>query len=145
MLLACSEFILWHCSGRLYLWPLLKSVWHDFFFSLNNKLSSLALRFPLSLTVHEEKHFVSSCCFNIMKFSSFCPSERVVFECHSAPPQQFSRTGVHQCSVNDSEQRSLVLVQNSMELHAVMLQGGADNRKGNCMSQSSYMVSIFCG
>ncbi|XP_074526963.1 interleukin-1 beta-like [Halichoeres trimaculatus] len=64
--------------------------------------------------------------------------ERVVFECHSAPPLQFSRTGEHQCSVNDSEQRSLVLVRNSMELHAVMLQGGADNRKVH-LNMSTYV------
>ncbi|CAJ1069440.1 interleukin-1 beta-like [Xyrichtys novacula] len=64
--------------------------------------------------------------------------ERVVFECESAPPLQFSRTGVHQCSVTDSEQRSLVLVRNSMELHAVMLQGGADKRKVH-LNMSTYV------
>ncbi|XP_041644440.1 interleukin-1 beta-like [Cheilinus undulatus] len=55
--------------------------------------------------------------------------ERVIFERGTVPPPQFSRTGVHPCSVTDTENRSLVLVRNSMELHAVMLQGGADDRK----------------
>nr|XP_020441436.1 interleukin-1 beta-like [Monopterus albus]AJG42675.1 interleukin-1 beta [Monopterus albus]AJG42679.1 interleukin-1 beta [Monopterus albus] len=54
---------------------------------------------------------------------------QTVFERGSAPPNHFSRTGQHQCSVTDSQKRSLILVHNSMELHAVMLQGGSDNRK----------------
>uniref|UniRef100_UPI0037E7647F interleukin-1 beta-like n=1 Tax=Semicossyphus pulcher TaxID=241346 RepID=UPI0037E7647F len=64
--------------------------------------------------------------------------ERVIFERGSAPPDQFSRTGVHQCNVTDSEQRSLVLVKNSMELHAMMLQGGADDRKVH-LNMSTYV------
>ncbi|XP_060894279.1 interleukin-1 beta-like [Labrus mixtus] len=64
--------------------------------------------------------------------------EQVVFERGSAPPNQFSRTGMHQYSVTDTEKRSLVLVQNSMELHAVMLQGGADNRKVQ-LNMSTYV------
>ncbi|XP_034548116.1 interleukin-1 beta-like [Notolabrus celidotus] len=64
--------------------------------------------------------------------------EKVVFERNVVPPHQFSRTGVHQCSVTDNEQRSLVLVRNSMELHAVMLQGGAENRKVH-LNMSTYV------
>ncbi|KAM7415680.1 hypothetical protein PAMA_017962 [Pampus argenteus] len=55
--------------------------------------------------------------------------ERVVLECHSTPPVQFLRTGKYKSSVTDSQKRSLVLVQNSMELHALSLQGGSENCK----------------
>lgn len=58
-------------------------------------------------------------------------SERFVFELASLPPVQFSRTAEHQCSVSDKQKRSLVMVQSSMELHAVTLQGGSESRKGN--------------
>ncbi|XP_040897511.1 interleukin-1 beta-like [Toxotes jaculatrix] len=61
-----------------------------------------------------------------------------VFERTSAPPDQFSRTGEHQCTVTDSQKRSLVLVENSMELHAVMLQGGSNNRKVQ-LNMSTYV------
>nr|AFV60963.1 interleukin-1 beta [Rachycentron canadum] len=64
--------------------------------------------------------------------------EHVVLELGSAPPVQFSRTGEYQCSVTDSEQRSLVLNQNNVELHAVMLQGGSDNHKV-CLNMSTYV------
>lgn len=52
-----------------------------------------------------------------------------MFELGSAPVQ-YSSTGEHLCSVTDSQKRSLVLLQNSLELHAVMLQGGSDSHKG---------------
>uniref|UniRef100_A0A665UTN0 Interleukin-1 n=1 Tax=Echeneis naucrates TaxID=173247 RepID=A0A665UTN0_ECHNA len=55
--------------------------------------------------------------------------EQIVFELGSAPLVHFSRTGEYECSVTDSEQRSLVLNPNGAELLAVMLQGGSDNRK----------------
>lgn len=64
--------------------------------------------------------------------------ERIVFERSLTPPAQFSRTGELQCSVTDNQKRSLVLVQNSMELHAVMLQGGSDNRKVH-LNMSTYV------
>ncbi|XP_017283247.1 interleukin-1 beta [Kryptolebias marmoratus] len=55
--------------------------------------------------------------------------EKLILETHSAQPDQFSRVSEHFCSVSDSEKRSLIRVQNSMELQAVMLQGGSDDRK----------------
>ncbi|CAK6959686.1 interleukin-1 beta-like [Scomber scombrus] len=64
--------------------------------------------------------------------------EQIVFECESAAPDKFSRTGEHGCSVTDSQKRSLVLVQDSMELHAVMLQGGSDNRTVH-LNMSTYV------
>nr|ALC74688.1 interleukin 1b [Lopholatilus chamaeleonticeps] len=64
--------------------------------------------------------------------------EETVFECFSAPSVQYSRTGEHQCRVTDSENRSLVLVPDSMELHAVMLQGGSENCKVH-LNMSTYL------
>lgn len=61
------------------------------------------------------------------------PSEETVFERYSVPTLQYRRTGELQCTVTDSEKRNLVLVPNSMELHAVTLQGGAETCKGNGM------------
>ncbi|KAG7490333.1 interleukin-1 beta [Solea senegalensis] len=55
--------------------------------------------------------------------------EHIVFERSATPSDEFSRTGVYQCSITDTQKRNFVLVENSMELHAVMLQGGSDNRK----------------
>nr|ATL37891.1 IL-1beta [Verasper variegatus] len=55
--------------------------------------------------------------------------EHIVFERSSSPPDQFSRTGVYPCNISDSQKRNFILVQNSMELHAVMLQGGSNSRK----------------
>ncbi|KAM4615808.1 interleukin-1 beta-like [Polymixia lowei] len=54
--------------------------------------------------------------------------EQFVVEIESAPQGSFSKTAAYQCSVVDSQKRSLVLVQN-MELQAVMLQGGSSHRK----------------
>ncbi|CAN9512849.1 unnamed protein product [Ophioblennius macclurei] len=64
--------------------------------------------------------------------------EQVVFERTSAPPDHFSRTREVQCSVTDAQKRSLVLVQSSMELHAMRLQGGSANRRVH-LNMSTYV------
>ncbi|XP_033974622.1 interleukin-1 beta-like [Trematomus bernacchii] len=55
--------------------------------------------------------------------------EKIVFERASAPPAQITRTGEEPQNITDGEKRSLVMVENSMELHAVTLQGGNEPRK----------------
>ncbi|XP_068166553.1 interleukin-1 beta [Antennarius striatus] len=64
--------------------------------------------------------------------------ERAVFECFSAPKVEYSRTEEGQYSVTDTEKRSLVLVPDSMELHAVMLQEGTKNCKVH-LNMSTYV------
>ncbi|KAJ0019731.1 hypothetical protein NQD34_007300 [Periophthalmus magnuspinnatus] len=54
--------------------------------------------------------------------------ERFVSEVFAAQPK-FTRVGEHYCSVTDNQKRNLVLVQESLKLHAVMLQGGSERRQ----------------
>ncbi|KAM9394371.1 interleukin-1 beta-like [Pholidichthys leucotaenia] len=54
--------------------------------------------------------------------------ERLVLETTSSS-HQFISTGENEFSVTDTQKRNLVLVRDSMELHAVMLQAGSNERK----------------
>ncbi|XP_019721478.1 interleukin-1 beta [Hippocampus comes] len=54
-----------------------------------------------------------------------------------APGNQFIRTGQYECSMSDSQKKSLVLLRDSMELHAVTLQGGNGHRKVH-LNMSTY-------
>ncbi|XP_034398416.1 interleukin-1 beta-like [Cyclopterus lumpus] len=72
-----------------------------------------------------------------MMLDSFM-EEEIVFELGSAPQPQIRWTGEEQCSLNDGEKRTIVRVQNSMELHAVMLQGGSDLKKV-VLNMSTYL------
>ncbi|XP_061671905.1 interleukin-1 beta [Syngnathoides biaculeatus] len=55
-----------------------------------------------------------------------------------APVNQFTRTGEYQCTVSDSQNKSLVLLRDSMELQAVTLQGGSSHRKVQ-LNMSTYV------
>lgn len=55
--------------------------------------------------------------------------EKIILERTSAGPGQFCRREEHPCSVTDGQKRSLVLVQQNLELFAMMLQGGSNSRK----------------
>nr|XP_061811382.1 interleukin-1 beta [Nerophis lumbriciformis] len=61
-----------------------------------------------------------------------------VIHVEQAAPNQFTRTGEYQCSVSDSQKKSLVLLADSMELRAVTLQGGNSHRKVN-LNMSTYV------
>ncbi|XP_071761062.2 interleukin-1 beta-like [Centroberyx gerrardi] len=69
--------------------------------------------------------------------------EHLIVEVTSAPPEQgvYRRTCEQECSVTDSQKRSLVRVQNNMELHAVVVQGGNDNHIVN-LNMSTYIHPV---
>ncbi|KAJ0067882.1 hypothetical protein NL108_011648, partial [Boleophthalmus pectinirostris] len=61
---------------------------------------------------------------------------RFVTERFAAQPQ-FTRVAELPCSVSDSQKRNLVLVNDSLKLHAVMLQGGSETRQVH-LNMSTY-------
>lgn len=101
----------------------------------------LTMRRVVNLIVAIER-FKGSRCIDSENLLNFMleslVEEHIVFERSSAPPPQYVRTDEQLYSVTDSKKRSLILVENSMELHAVMLQGGAENRKVH-LNMSNYV------
>nr|AIC33818.1 interleukin-1 [Lutjanus sanguineus] len=63
--------------------------------------------------------------------------EQTVFERNSAA-HQYKKGLVREHSVTDSENRHLVHVPDSMELHAVRLQGGSEGTNKVCLNMASY-------
>lgn len=63
--------------------------------------------------------------------ASSVPSEQRVFERTSALTQAYVKGEELQCTVTDTENKTLVWVPSNMELNAVILQGGVDTCKSN--------------
>ncbi|XP_034026706.1 interleukin-1 beta-like [Thalassophryne amazonica] len=64
--------------------------------------------------------------------------EEYVCEVDSSPVDQFIRRSENTYTVTDSQKRNLLMVQSSMELHAVMLQGGQSDLKVH-LNMSTYV------
>ncbi|XP_024274044.1 interleukin-1 beta [Oncorhynchus tshawytscha] len=72
--------------------------------------------------------------------------EHIVLELESAPSTRrraagFSSTSQYECSVTDSENKCWVLMNEAMELHAMMLQGGSSYHKVH-LNLSSYVTPV---
>jgi hypothetical protein len=60
------------------------------------------------------------------------PTEQLVLELtEAAPPRGFTAIEPsQQCMLRDHQKRSMVLVKEAMELHAIRLQGGTTDHEG---------------
>ncbi|XP_041760124.1 interleukin-1 beta-like [Coregonus clupeaformis] len=86
--------------------------------------------------------------FNFLLESAM--EEHTVIELESMPTERgdasrsasgFSSTGEYECSVTDSENKCWVLNSGSMELHAIMLQGGSSYHKVH-LNLSTYVTLV---
>lgn len=79
---------------------------------------------------------------------SLSSSKHIVLELESARTEAssraagFSSKGEYECSVTDSENKCWVLNEGSMELHAMMLQGGSSYHKGMLTTKALYQFAF---
>ncbi|GAA6218614.1 interleukin-1 beta-like [Lates japonicus] len=85
---------------------------------------------PVLSTEFRDEHLLSIMLESIVE-------EQIVYDCHSVPTDEFNWIEDAECTMTDSQKRSLIRHDNGMELWAVMLQGGSEGRKVH-LNMSTY-------